>query len=460
MERRAQAVVAARLKNRWMTESTDEQPRLLRRLGVRDAALIVMGGIIGSGIFVNPSVVARYVHTAPLVMWSWTIGGAIALIGASIFAELGARRPRDGGVYAYLRDAFHPVVAFCYGWTLLLVSQSGGSAAAAVTFAFYLPKLTGLHLSPSETTIVAVIVIAIFTTVNCLGVREGASTQNLFMILKIAAIAGVVVVGAYAMHGALHASAATFAPFNPVAAVGLALVPVMFSYSGWQTSSFMTAELREPDRSLPLGMLYGVLGVIALYLAVNIVCLATLGTGGLAATNTPASDVVESVFGPVGAKIMASIVALSTLGFISNQILTSPRVYYQMAADGTFFKALAKIDARTHVPVIAIALQGAAAIVITLSGGYATILNWVTSVDYVFFGFSAVAIFVFRARDRQAGVKQPSIRVPGHPITTTLFLAVACAIVLDIAIASPKDSAFGLGVLLTGIPVYYFFTRR
>jgi basic amino acid/polyamine antiporter, APA family len=460
VERRAQAVVTTNLNHRPMSEATDERSHLLRRLGAFDAALIVMGGIIGSGIFVNPSVVARYVHTAPLVLWAWVIGGAIALIGASVFAELGARRPRDGGVYAYLRDAFHPVVAFCYGWTLLLVSQSGGTAAAAVTFAFYLPKLSGLHLSATETTIVAVVIIAIFTIVNCLGVREGASTQNLFMILKIAAIVGVVAVGAFALRHSVHAPAASFPPFNPVAAIGLALVPVMFSYSGWQTSSFMTAELHEPHRSLPLGMLYGVLGVILLYLAVNVVCLAVLGTGGLAATNTPASDVVQSVFGSVGAKIMASVVALSTLGFISNQILTSPRVYYQMAADGTFFKALAKVNARTHVPVTAIALQGAVAVIITLSGGYATILNWVTSVDYSFFGFSALAIMIFRARDRQAGVKQPSFLVPGHPITTILFLVTAWSIVLDIAIASPKDSAIGLGVLLTGIPVYYFFTRR
>jgi APA family basic amino acid/polyamine antiporter len=444
-----------------MTETAaGEQPRLLRRLGVRDASLIVMGGIIGSGIFVNPSVVARYVHAAPLIMWSWVIGGLIALAGASIFAELGARRPRDGGVYAYLRDAFHPVIAFCYGWTLLLVSQSGGAAASAVTFAFYLPKLTGLHLSGPETQLVAVCVIAVFTIVNCLGVREGASTQNLFMTLKIAAILGVVAVGAFALQHHESAAAAAVPPFNPIVVVGLALVPVMFSYSGWQTSSFMTAELREPDRSLPLGMLYGMAAVIALYLAVNAVSLAALGPGGLAATNTPASDIVQSVFGSVGAKIMATIVALSTLGFISNQILTSPRVYYQMAADGTFFKAIAKVNARTHVPVTAIALQGAVAMIITLSGGYATILNWVTSVDYVFFGFSALALIIFRSRDRLKGSKQPAFQVPGHPVTTIVFLMIAWSIVLDIAFASPKDSAIGLGILLTGIPVYYFFTRR
>ncbi len=432
--------------------------KLLRKLGVRDAALIVMGGIVGSGIFVNPSRVARFVHTSPLILLTWVIGGLIALIGAGIFAELAARRPEDGGVYAYLRDAYHPVVAFCYGWTLLLVSQSGGSAAAAVTFAFYLPAMTGLHLAAAAQTVIAVIVIAVFTVVNCLGVREGASTQNTFMIAKIAAILAVVGVGIFAIGHAGTAQPAVIPPdFNPAVAIGLALVPVMFAYSGWQTSSFMSGEMRDPERTLPLGMLFGVLGVIALYLGMNVVSIVALGERGLAATDTPASDVVRVVLGPVGAQIMAAIVALSTLGFVTNQILTSPRVYYQMAADGTFFKILARINPRTHVPVIAIALQGIAAIALTLSGRYDAILNWVTSVDYVFFGLSAIALIIFRRRDRAAGAPEPFFRMPFHPWSTLLFLVVSWAIVIDVLAKDPKDTSYGILLLIAGVPVFWLY---
>lgn len=432
---------------------------LLRRLGVRDAALIVMGGIVGSGIFVNPSVVARLVHTPLYMLLAWIIGGFIALIGAFVFAELAARRPHDGGFYAYLRDAYHPVVAFCYGWTLLLVSQSGGSAASAVTFAFYLPKITGIALNQTQATSVAVVVIAIFTTINCLGVRESTTTQNGFMLAKIVAIAGVIATGLFAMHAAGHAAVVLPSDFNPVVAIGLALVPVMFAYSGWQTSSFMAGEMRDAHRSLPMGLLYGVLGVVTIYLAMNLVCIYVLGPSALAATMTPASDIIQAIAGPLGEKIMAAIVALSTLGFIFNQILTSPRVYFQMAEERTFFKQLAWISPRTHVPVIAIAAQGIAAILITLSGRYDLILNWVTSVDYIFFGFAALAIFIFRRRDRKSGASEPWFRVPLHPWTTLLFLVVAWFIVLDVLLKSPKDTALGVIVLLTGIPVWAVFTR-
>ncbi|MBV8345817.1 MAG: amino acid permease, partial [Candidatus Eremiobacteraeota bacterium] len=336
-------------------------PKLLRRLGTRDAALIVMGGIVGSGIFMNPSVVARHVHSGMLVMLVWALGGVVVLLGGGVFAELAARRPHDGGVYAYMRDAFHPSLAFMYGWTLLLVSQSGGAAAAAVTFAKYFAPLTGLQLSSG---VVAAAAIAFFTAINALGVRTGATTQNVFMIVKILAIAGFVAVGLVAPHAAQVANSSTLAG-GTLAAIGLALVPVLFAYSGWQTSSFMTAELKEPHVTLPRGMIAGVVIVVALYLAVNAVCLRTLGVGALAATSTPASAIAQLAFGPVGLRIMAVVIALSTLGFLSNQILTSPRVYFQMAADGTFFKQLAWLNPRTHAPVVAIVVQGLIALVIS-----------------------------------------------------------------------------------------------
>jgi APA family basic amino acid/polyamine antiporter len=331
-----------------------------------------------------------------------------------------------------------------------------------VTFAFYLPVITGITLNLVQATIVGVAVLALFTVVNCFGVRESTSTQNGFMIAKIVAICAVIVTGLFAVHAAAgHGAPVLPSDFNPFAAIGLSLVPVMFTYSGWQTSTFMAGETRDSKRSLPLGILFGVLGVIVLYLGMTAVCLYVLGPARLAGTMTPASDIVQAAVGPLGARIMAAIVALSTLGFIANQILTSPRVYFQMAADGTFFKQLAWISPRTHVPVIAIAVQGAAAIAIALAGPerYNLILNWVTSIDYIFFGFSALAIFIFRRRDRAAGTPEPWFRMPLHPWSTLLFLVVAWSIVLDVVLKSPLDASFGVAVLLTGIPVYYLFRR-
>lgn len=436
--------------------------KLARRLGVGDAALIVMGGIIGSGIFRNPSVVAQRVPEPALILGVWALGGFIALLGGFVFAELAARRPSDGGLYAYMRDAFHPVVAFMYGWTLLLVSQSGGAAASAVTFAGYFPVVFGgVHVDAKW---LAVGTLGFLTIVNCFGVRAGSNVQNLFMVLKIAAIGGLIAVG-FAAAGSPAAQAAPAHAFGStldvLTAVGVAMIPVLFAYSGWQTSSFMTGELKQPARTLPLGMIWGVAGVVVLYMLVNIVCLRVLGTNGLMHTATPASDVLRAVMGPRGAQLIAAAVMLSTFGFMSNQILTSPRVYHAMAQDGIFFKPVAWVHPSTRVPVIAIALQGIFAIVIALSGQYDQILNYVTSVDYVFFGLSAIALFVFRARDaRLAPAQAPQFRVPGHPVSTALFMLVAFAVVLDTYVKYPQNSLIGLAILLAGIPAYYLFLAR
>jgi len=433
-------------------------PKLVRLLGGRDAALIVMGGIIGSGIFMNPSVVARFVGSGFLVMAVWIAGGLIALLGAGIFAELAARRPQDGGLYAYLRDAFHPALAFIFGWTLLLVSQSGGMAAAAVTFAAYFATLTTWHASNAG---VAVVAIGTFTAINAMGVRTGTTTQNAFMVLKILAIAAFAAIGLFVAHTTAAAVPVHVPPGGTLAVIGLAMVPVLFAYSGWQTSSFMTAELHQPQKTLPRGLIAGVVLVVALYLAVNATCLRVLGIGGLAATNTPASQVAGIAFGPIGLQIMAAVIAISTLGFLSNQILTSPRVYFQMAADGTFFKQLAWVNARTHAPVLAILLQGLIAIVIALSGSYDQILNYVTCNDYIFFGLAAIALIVFRNRDaRDPTAPKPFFRMPGHPVTTLLFLAAAWYVVGDTVLKSPHDTGIGIAILLSGLPVYLLFTRR
>jgi basic amino acid/polyamine antiporter, APA family len=417
---------------------------LARRLGPFDATMIVMGGIIGSGIFINPYVVARQVHTPALIIGAWAAGGVIALLGAFVYAELAALRPEVGGQYAYLREAFHPAVAFLYGWVLLLVVQTGGMAAVAATFGKYFVELTGTRIDDRA---IAVIALLLLTIINCLGVRSGSNTQSALMLLKLGAIAALIVAG-FAFHGGRPASAVplhdTFLSF------GAAMTPVMFAYGGWQTASFVSGEMKKPERDLVIGLLLGVIGVIAVYLLVNIVCIRVLGTSGLAATTTPASAVMRTVLGERGARLIAAGIAVSALGFLSQSMLTAPRVYYAMAADGVFFRLVAHVSSKTQVPVVAIALQGAVAIIITLSGTYEQILSYVVSVDFIFFGLTGLSLFVFRRR-----LPPASFRTPGHPVTTAIFVIACWAVVVATIARNPLNSAIGLGILALGLVVYW-----
>jgi APA family basic amino acid/polyamine antiporter len=446
------------------------RPALARRLGLFDATMIVMGGIIGSGIFMNPAVVARLVHTPFLILGVWMLGGLVALIAAFIWAELAALRPEVGGQYAYLREAYHPLVAFLYGWGLLLVIQTGGMAAVAVTFARYFLELTSLRVADK---VVAALALIALTAINCLGVRAGSTVQSLLMVLKILAILGLIVCGLWfvGLTGPEPATTATAGTggtglvlsFGFLTTLGAAMVPVLFAYGGWQTSTFVAGEIREPQKNLPRALIIGVTGVIILYLGVNFVCLRALGVSGLANTTTPASDVMRLAFGQTGARVIAAGIAISTLGFLSQGMLTAPRVYFAMAEDGLFFRSVAKLSPKTQVPVIAIVLQGVLAVAIALWGKYEQILNYVVSVDFIFFGATAACIFVFRRRAGISGITEGPrtfARVPGHPLTTALFVAICWLVVINTVYKYPTNTGIGLAILLAGIPAFYFWRAR
>jgi APA family basic amino acid/polyamine antiporter len=415
--------------------------------------MIVMGGIIGSGIFVNPYVVARQVHTSFLILGAWVLGGLTALAGAFIYAELAMLRPNLGGQYAYLRDAYHPCVAFLYGWALLLVIQTGGMAAVAVTFARYAKDI--VHTNASEA-LIATLVLTLLTLVNCLGVRFGSAVQSTLMVMKIGAIAVLLFTG----FSASPASAQTTVPepFTPhlLVTFGAAVTPVLFAYGGWQTASFMTGEMRNPRQDLARALLLGVIGVTIIYLSVNVVCLRTLGANGLADTMTPAYTVMQKAIGARGASFMAFAISLSTLGFLSQGMLTAPRVYFAMAHDGLFFRWIAWLPKSTRAPVAAIALQGFLAGIIALTGRYEQILNYVVSIDFIFFGLTGASLFVFRRRVRGAAEH----RTPGHPFTTIFFIAACWLVVLATYYRYPENSFIGLGLVLLGIPAYFYWRRR
>lgn len=436
---------------------TQGPPTLARRLGVFDATMIVMGGIIGAGIFRNPAEVARRVDEPWLMLAAWCAGGLIALAGGFVYAELAQRRPEVGGQYAYLRDAFHPLAAFLYGWTLLLVTQTGGMAAVAMTFADYFRELTGWNV---ERSVIAVTTLATLTLINCLGVRSGSNVQNALMVTKIAAILVLVVLGWRAVEGLSLSQAPVTATTGgePRAQSSFlaAMVPVLFAYGGWQTASFVSGEMRNPGRDLPRGLLYGVLGVVVLYLAVNLVSILALGPERLAATQTPASDVMRLAFGAGGARLIAAGIAVSTVGFLSQGMLTAPRVYYAMARDGVFFRRVGTLSERTKAPVVAIILQGVWASVIAVIGLYAQVLNYVVALDAVFFGLTGAALLVFRRRDPAAVA---GLRMPGHPVTTIAFVLAFWVLAVSTIVKFPMNAGAGVVILLLGLPVYFFWRR-
>ncbi len=417
--------------------------------------MIVMGGIVGSGIFMNPHVVAQRVHTAPLILGVWAAGGAMAMLGAFIWAELATRLPGAGGQYLYLREAYHPAVAFLYGWVLLLVTQTGGMAAVAVTFARYFREITGMGASDGA---IAAAALLGLTAINCVGVRAGSNVQSALMLTKAAAIAAMVVAGFWL--GGHHASAVDTAAGNSslLASIGAAMIPVAFAYGGWQTSSFVAAEMRDPRRDLSRGLVLGVSGVVLLYLSVNFVCVRVLGPVGLGATSTPASAVMRAALGDRGGQWIAFGIAVSTLGFLSQGILTAPRVYYAMARDRLFFERVGRLSPSTGVPATAIVVQGFAATAIALIGSYEQILNYVTSIDFISFGLTSAAVFVLRRR--QGAEVEGVYRVPGHPFTTGAFVLAAAGIVASTFYSYPQNSIIGLGILAAGIPVYLYWSRR
>ena len=412
-------------------------PELARRVGLFDATMVVMGGIVGSGIFVTPASVARAGGSRMIA--AWLLGGLAALLGAFVYSDLSARRPQAGGQYVYLRDAFHPGVAFLYGWALLLVIQTGGMAACAITFARY----SGL---PGSESALAAGALLLLTLINCLGVAAGSRVQSGLMALKIAALVALIAGGLFL--GTPHAPG----PSLP-GDLGAALIPVLFSYGGWQTACFVAGELKNPQRDLPRALVAGVIGVILLYTGVALACARVLGIAGLAASSAPAMDVARATLGPRGAALIGAGVAISSLGFLSQSILTAPRVYFAMAADKLFFAAVGRVHPRTRAPVTAIVLQGALAALIALLGTFDAILRYVVSIDFIFFALTAGCLFVFARRGER-------ISMPGHPFSTLVFIALCLFVVGATFLHDPGHSLIGLGLTLAGLPVFLIARRR
>jgi APA family basic amino acid/polyamine antiporter len=453
-----------------------QPPTYARRLGPFSATMVVVGGIIGAGIFLNPAIVAQRVGTAGLTLAAWGLGALIALAGALCFGELGSRRPRAGGGYVYLREAFGPLPAFLYGWALLLVMATGAIGAVAVTFARYTVALAGW--GPGVTVPLAIGAIVFLSAVNYVGVRPGAVVQNIFTVLKLAAIAVLVVAGLLVLFRGSAPPSTVAEAAHPesagalVRAMGAALVPILFAYGGWQQSNFIAEEMIEPERNLPRAIVLGVIIVVAVYLLANVAYLVALGAGGLAASAAPAADTMERLTGPTGKALISAGIALSSFGFLNLVILVSPRVYQAMAADGSFLPQLARLHPRYRTPAAAIVFQCVWAIGLTLSGTYGQLLDWVVFGDWIFFGLAVATLFVYRRRETTgmglggtAGAAATDVapggyRALGYPATPALFVAAAVFVVISSVLANPRNALYGTLLLLAGVPVFLFWRRR
>jgi APA family basic amino acid/polyamine antiporter len=427
--------------------------------------MMVIGGIIGAGIFRNPAEVARRLVSSELTLSVWILGGVIALIGAFCYGELGNRNPRAGGGYVYLRDAFGEMPAFLYAWSLLLIIATGAIAGVAVTFADYTINLFGLP--PGSTVPLAITAIVLLSGINYIGVKPGAITQNVFTVLKLVPLALLIGVGIFFARGGEAAVASQAVPpsgLGPITiAIGWALVPVLFSYGGWQQTNFVGEEIIDAPKNLPRALLLGVKAVVAVYVLANEAYIRALGVGGLAASTAPAADAMRAALGPAGGTIIAAGIAISTFGFLNLVILVSPRVYQTMAADGLFFPRMARLHPRYRTPAAAIVFQAVWAIGLTLTGKYGDLVDYVVFGDWIFFGMTVATIYVFRSRDRARGIDPApagSFRAWGYPVTPALFVLAAAYVVVSSIRSNPGNALKGAALIAIGIPVFLFWKSR
>lgn len=435
--------------------SNESSPSYLRRLGTWDATAIVIGGVIGAGIFRSAATVAERTDSGLQLLLLWAVGGLLTLAGVLCYAELGARRPQAGGVYIYLREAFGQLPAFLFGWTMALINYPGSVAAVATTFADYFCAATGLPLSwvPS----VAVGAIVFIVGVNLFGIRAGARMQNLFTLLKLTAIVLLIVTGLVLVRGQLGTVLArdTVHPVPAWSFLG-ALLPVLFTYGGFHYLNDLAGEVREPQRTLPRALGLGLGVVVICYVLVNLAYLAGLGHAGLAASQAPAADLMRQWLGPHGATLIAIGIACSTFGYCSIAIAGGARVLQTMGADGMFFRVAGHIEPRTRAPQVALAVLGAWAIVLTLSGSFGQLLNYTTVGEWLSHAFGIATLFWYRRRF----VDEPSpYRVPFYPLLPLLFVGTVLGVIVATTINAPGDAGMSLLLIAVGVPVYYLWRR-
>jgi APA family basic amino acid/polyamine antiporter len=439
---------------------TTTHDTLKRQLGLTTATALVVGEVIGVGIFLTPAGMAKSLGSPFWLLVVWLLMAAMALCGALCYGELAARFPAAGGSYVYLREAYGPAVAFLYGWMTLLVLDPGLTAALAVGMAGYAGY--GFNLAPASMKIIAIGVIVLLAVANIRGVRLGGWLVRWLTALKLALLLFVVVWGFAGRFGAF----ANFTPFvaqragsTPlVAALAGALVAGFFSFGGWWDVSKVAGEVREPARTLPRALTYGVLIVTLVYILTSAVFVYLVPIERVTSGETFAAQAGEALFGRVGGQVFAAIIVVTVLGSLAVYIMSAPRVYFAMARDRLFFPAVAKLHPRFGTPALAIALQATLAALLVLLGTFNQIVAYFIFVIVVFVALSVAALFVLRRRTQGAGTG--AYRTPGYPATPIIFLLLIALLLVLLASNNPQQVALGVGVVALGLPVYYLFFRR
>jgi len=429
-------------------------------LGVWDLISIIVGGVIGSGIFIVPAAVAMNVGSPSLIMSVWVFGGLLCFFGALSFAELAAMYPQAGGVYIYLREAYGPLLSFLFGWTLFLVIDSGAIATLAVAFSSkYLPHFFP-HLSFITTKIIAVSLILFLAAVNYVGVRWGALLQNVLTLIKFGAILAVcAVVFAVAKGSAAHfvQPAATFSS-DLIGKFGLALVATLWAYKGWESSTFSSGEVKNPEKNLPIGLFAGTLIIIGIYLLANLAYLYAFPADAMAKSDRIAADVMNFAVGPWGASLIAFIILFSITGAANQNLLCSPRVYFAMARDGLFFKKVASVHPRFLTPHVSVVLMAIWSSLLSLSGTFEQLFTYVVFGQWLFFGLTVAAVIILR--HKQPGLSRP-YKTWGYPFTPLFFILASLYVSINTLLNEFWNSFAGLAIISLGIPAYfYWYSRR
>ena len=428
---------------------------LPRTLGLPDALAIVIGCVIGGGIFLVPNLIAQNVPSTAAILGTWIFAGVVSFFGALACAELGAAMPATGGQYVFLREAYGPMAGFLCGWTNFLIARGAQSAWLAVVLSIY---ISYFHpFGPIASKAIAVAAIVVFTFVNYRGVSLGAWVQKSFATAKLIGI--LVIAGSAFLFGhATHLAGATSAASAPItlSSFGVALIACLLAYDGWVQMSFVAGEIRNPNRNILLALGFGIAAVMAVYLLANLAYLRVLSIPEIAASTHVGADTAERVLGPVGGTLVSVIILLSIIGSLNGAVMTCPRVYFAQAQDGLFFQRFAEVHPRYQTPGFAILAQGVWAIVLIVSGSYETLIDYAMFAIWLSYAFMIAGVLVLRRT--QPDLPRP-YKMWGYPVTPLLFLAVAVGFLGNMLVTRPVPSFAGLGLIAAGVPVYFLWRR-
>lgn len=430
---------------------------LRRTLTFRDLIFIVVGTVIGSGIFLTPGAVVREAGSGGVALAVWIVGGVLSLLGALTFAELGASNPDSGGMYAYLKDAFGRLPAFLYGWTMFLVIGSGSLATLGAAFPRYVSVF--VPLSPAAAGAVSVAMIALVTALNVRGTRQSANVQGIATTLKAGVILTLTVL--LVVMSRRDTTADVWWPdhfsLSLVSGAVTGMIGVLWAYEGWQYVTFSAGETIDPQRTFARGIVVGTLILIGVYVSANVGYFSALGVNGVASSTRVASDAATAVLGPWAGRILAAVILVSIFSASNGMMLTLPRLFYAMARDRVFFASLAEVHPRFGTPAAAIVGTALWSSVLVLSGSFEQLLTYVVFMSWLWFAAGALAIFAYR---RSAPNAHRPFRTPGYPVTPALFILSALVIVVNTIVAQPVQSLVGLAIALLGLPAYFVWRRK